>query len=247
MNMKKIKIAHLYYDLMNLYGENGNIRFLKKKLEEQDLSVSVHFLSIDDDIDYTNYDIFYIGCGNDENKHVVLDNMLKDKESITEAIKSNKLFLVTGNALDLFGKKITSLDGSERNALSVFNYEINEEEFRIVGEQNYDTKLIKEKIIGFQNRNSVLINDVKANNTLFKVNSGNGNKPNDQEEGIHEYNFYGTYLLGPILVRNPHFTDYLVKEICKNQNVKYKKTDKNDVSYKAYTEYLNNFHIKNDN
>ncbi len=242
MNMKKIKIAHLYYDLMNLYGENGNIRFLKKKLEEQDLSVSVHFLSIGDKINYNDYDIFYIGCGSDENKHIVLNDMLKDKESIADAIKSKKLFLVTGNALDLFGEKITSLDGTETSALSIFQYEINEEEFRIVGEQNYNTKLIKEKVIGFQNRNSVLIN---AKNTLFKVNSGNGNKPNDQEEGIHEYNFYGTYLLGPILVRNPHFTDYLIKELCKNHNVKYKKIDKNDVSYKAYTEYLNNFHINN--
>ena len=35
--MKTFKIAHLYYDLMNLYGENGNIRYLKNRLEEQDI------------------------------------------------------------------------------------------------------------------------------------------------------------------------------------------------------------------
>ena len=50
--MKTFKIAHLYYDLMNLYGENGNLRYLKKRLEEQGLDVSIEFLSIDDKIDF---------------------------------------------------------------------------------------------------------------------------------------------------------------------------------------------------
>ena len=45
--MKTIKIAHLYYDIMNLYGENGNVRFLKSKLEEQDIKVDIYFLSLD--------------------------------------------------------------------------------------------------------------------------------------------------------------------------------------------------------
>ena len=43
--MKKFRVAHLYYDLMNLYGENGNIRFLKKKLDEQGIDSEIYFLS----------------------------------------------------------------------------------------------------------------------------------------------------------------------------------------------------------
>ena len=50
--MKTFKIAHLYYDLMNLYGENGNIRYLKNRLEEQGIKVEVSFLSKDDKIDF---------------------------------------------------------------------------------------------------------------------------------------------------------------------------------------------------
>ena len=48
--MKKFKIAYLYYDLMNLYGENGNIRYLEKKLKEQDIDVQIELLSIPDKI-----------------------------------------------------------------------------------------------------------------------------------------------------------------------------------------------------
>ncbi len=236
--MKKIKIVHLYYDLMNLYGENGNIRYLKRKLEEQDFDVSVSFQSIDDAIDYTKGDFYYIGTGSEENKKIVLEHIIKDKDKINKAIDDNKYFLVTGNALDLFGKKINTED-DEIEGLGIFDYEVNEEDLRVVGEQYYESKLIKEKIVGFQNRNSILMNN--GANTLFKVIKGTGNKPNDLEEGILEKNFFGTYLLGPILVRNPYFTEYIVKKICKDFNVKYKKIDK-DVSYKAYQEYLNNFY-----
>mgnify|MGYP003304154079 CR=1 FL=1 len=53
---------------------------------------------------------------------------------------------------------------------------------------------------------------------LFEVISGCGYKPNVKQEGIFEYNFFGTYLFGPLLVRNPHFCDYLIKKIAKNIN-----------------------------
>ena len=65
--MKTFKIAHLYYDLLNMYGENGNIMALVKKLEEQNVKVSVDFLSLDNDIDFNNYDLFYFGSGTKEN------------------------------------------------------------------------------------------------------------------------------------------------------------------------------------
>ena len=50
--MKKFKIAHLYYDLMNLYGENGNVRYLVKQLERQGIDAEVHFLSMEEKIDF---------------------------------------------------------------------------------------------------------------------------------------------------------------------------------------------------
>ena len=53
--MKKFKIAYLYYDLMNLYGENGNIRYLEKRLKEQDIDVKIDLLSVPDKIDYEKY------------------------------------------------------------------------------------------------------------------------------------------------------------------------------------------------
>ena len=75
--MKKFKIAYLYYDLMNLYGENGNIRYLEKKLKEQDIDLQIELLSIPDKIDYKKYDFYYIGAGSEKNEIIVLKDMLK--------------------------------------------------------------------------------------------------------------------------------------------------------------------------
>ena len=123
----------------------------------------------------------------------------------------------------------------------VLGFEIKEEDFRIVGEQYYEVDLdIKEnKILGFQNRNTVL--EIDDTEHLFNVIKGTGNKPNSEIEGIKCNKFYGTYLLGPILVRNPYFTDYLVKDICDSLDVKFK-ANTDGMAYKAYHEYIKNFH-----
>lgn len=236
--MKTIKIAHLYYDLMNLYGENGNTRVLCKKLVDQGLKVEVHFLSIDDNIDFSKYDIFYIGSGSEENASLVLEHLKNYQSDLKKAINEGKFFIVTGNALELFGTKIINLDDSSTPTLGIFDYECKVTDFRIIGEQVFTCPLIKEKVIGFQNRNTV-INDYPHN--LFDVITGTGYKPKVMQEGILEKHFYGTYLLGPLLVRNPYLLDKIVKEIITSFALEYKENKKNDVSYKAYHEYIKNF------
>ena len=95
----KLVIGHLYYDLMNLYGENGNIKVLEYHLKNQGIKVEVKKLSLDDKIDFENLDLIYIGCGTEKNRNIVLKDLLKYKKEIKEYFKENKFFLVTGNAL----------------------------------------------------------------------------------------------------------------------------------------------------
>ena len=153
--MPKIKIAHLYYDLMNLYGENGNIRALKKFIERQDIKCEIHFLTIGDKIDFSKYDVFYIGMGTEKSELLVLEDILKYKDDINEAIKKNKHFLMTGNSLELFGSYIIDNDKTKYECLNIFPYYSIHEDFRIVGSVVFKSKLIKEKIIGFQNRSMI--------------------------------------------------------------------------------------------
>lgn len=223
---KTIKIAHLYYDLMNLYGENGNVRCLVRNLEKQEINVELTRLTIDDEIKFEEYDIFYIGSGNNENFLITLNDLKKYSDNI-KGIINDKFFIVTGNALNLFGKYY-KIKNEEIECLNIFDFYTESKRKRKVGENLYLFNNVEEKIIGFENTADIL----KNNTNLLFINYKN-NKP----EGVKKNNFYGTYLLGPILIRNPHFVSYLTKEICKHFNVDYTKYV-DELSYKAYKNYM---------
>lgn len=225
--MKTIKIAHLYYDLMNYYGEQGNVLALKTAIEYADFKVNIKTLSVDDEIDFEKYDIFYMGMGTKRNQEIVRKDILKYKEKIENVI-DKKMFIMTGNSYELFGKKI-----DDKKCLGIFNFSSKTTD-RIVGEQIFKSDIIKETIIGFQNRFSS--NNIK-DDYLFEVIKGTGNDSESKVEGIHKNNFFGTYLLGPILIRNPYFKDALLKYIGID------KVNTKLVDYKAYHEYLKNFNI----
>ena len=103
----KVKIAHLYYDLMNLYGEQGNIIALKESLKNQNIETEIDLLSIGDDINFKDYDIFYIGTGSKESLLLTLEDIKKYTKDIKSAIKGGKVFISTGNSHELFGKSLT--------------------------------------------------------------------------------------------------------------------------------------------
>ena len=240
--METIKIAHLYYDLMNLYGEHGNILALIKHLEGHNIKPIVHYLSLEDNIDFTKYDIFYLGSGSHPSFELVRKDILKYKKAIKEAIKQNKFFIVTGNSLDLFGRSFNTLDEEEETTLDLFQFESFQTNERIVGEQTLTFPKINAEIIGFQNRDTIM-RFVKEKH-LFDVKKGTGYTSKSIVEGIIKNHFYGSYLLGPILIRNPYFTEYLIEQIIKQKNIAYTEYQ-DELEIKAYEEYRKNM-LKNE-
>lgn len=210
-----ITIAHLYYDLLNLYGENGNVKLLKKQLEDQGIHVTVKFFTIDDELKLDDIDLIYIGMGTEENQLLALKHLRKYKNQINDMIEQNKFFLITGNSIELFGKDIIDKDDKKHPALGIFSYEAKREDFRIVDEALFQCEFIKKYILGFQNQRSVLLGNEYP---LFRVVKGTGSYPNASSEGIHYKNFYGTYLVGPFLVRNPEFTRYFLRKLISSKN-----------------------------
>ena len=215
-----INICYLYYDLLNLYGEIGNIKAITKAFETQKIKVNVDKLSIGDNIDFNKYDLIYIGCGTENNLLIVLNDLLKYKKEIKEYIESNKFIIATGNSIDLFGKEINST-----KALNIFNYSTKFIDKRIVGDYIIDTDLVDSKIIGFQNSGSVI-----ENNDIPFIN---------KEIGVNYKNFYGTYLLGPVLIRNPKLNKYIATKIINSKNPKFKFKKFNlDLDEEAYRSYF---------
>lgn len=241
-----IKVAHLYYDLMNLYGESGNVKALKMQLEGQGIKTAIKFLTIDDDLNFKDYDIVYIGSGTENNQKIVLNHLLKYKKDIEDAIEKGVHFICTGNALELFGNVIEDVNNKKYTALGMFDFDVKQEEVRMVDEVLFKTDLINKYILGFQNQSGHIKSDILS---LFDVVKGIGSYIGSKKEGIHYKNFYGTYVIGPILVRNPELLKYLVKEIINknNKNFKFKKFNQkleieayDNFMSRNYQEYISN-------
>ncbi len=230
-----LTIAYLYYNLLNLYGENGNIKILKKALENQGINVMIKFLDVTDKLDFNNYDLIYMGSGNYEALELIINELKKYKKDIKKYIENNKYFLITGNSIDIFGKYILK-DGKKINGLDIFDYYIKIEDISIIDKALFKTKLIEEKIIGFERRNSLMFNN---NYDFFDVIDGASKNILVEKEGVKYKNFYATYLIGPFLIRNPFFLEYFIKSLVLNKNKDFKFKEFNlNFEKQAYNNYL---------
>ncbi|MBR6133193.1 MAG: hypothetical protein IKQ29_00590 [Bacilli bacterium] len=241
--MKTLKILHLYYDLLNLYGENGNLKFLLSKLKEQQIPYEVEYKSLGEPIYFRDYDIVYIGTGSEQSIKLALDDILKYRQDIYEAMKKS-YYIITGDALALFSKEVHFLNGDIKKGLYLHDSTAFENEENIVGEQKYSCSLINRSVIGFQNRKFKIECFKEHHPFIVEVGNSFNNNPEEQREGIIHDHSFATFLTGPFLVRNPYLTDYIIKQICKMFQIEYKQPDTNKTSYIAYSQYLKNFHSK---
>lgn len=209
-----IKLLHLYYDIMNLYGDYGNVSILKQHLEDQGFEVLLDKKTIGEDIDFDEYDFIFIGSGTERNLDVVLEDLRKYKETLKKFIDKEKVILLTGNSFEMLGKSI-----DEKEALKIFDFEVKREKDRTTSDIIYKSKFLNNKVVGFVNKSTKIYHN---NNPFFEVDFGVGENENNDYEGIKYKNLYGTHVSGPILVRNPELLKTIVETICKNRNSNFK-------------------------
>lgn len=199
-----MKILHLFHDLMNLYGEYANTLALQRAISEKGRAAEIERLSIGDEFDFSEYDFIYIGSGTEKNQKVALEYLRPYTEQLKSALESGKIILATGNSFEVFGDSITERDGIKHEGLKLFGFTVTEGAERIVEDVTAD--LDGEKVIGFINKASQ-IDGVK--NPFFVIKQGVGNSEGSPNvEGIQAGSFYGTHIIGPLLIRNKNIVDY---------------------------------------
>lgn len=215
----EIKILHWYYDIMNLYGEYGNIKILEKHLEDQKLKVAVDKKTVNEEVKLNDYDFIYIGAGTEDNQMFVLQDMIKYKSQLKDYIDSEKVALFTGNSYEILGKNI-----DEKEALGILDFETKRLKDRLTSDVIYKNKFLKKRVVGFVNKMTNIVHNL---NPLFEVEFGIGENENNDVEGVKYKNFYGTHVSGPILVRNPEVLEMIIRTIClkKDKNIVYKRKE----------------------
>ncbi len=256
-----IKVLHLYHDLMNLYGEYGNIAVLCRYLEDAGIEVQLDKVSVDDSFNITDYNFVYCGAGTERNQKVALADLISHKDELKIYIENNGTALFTGNSLEMLGKSICDRNGDTFEALSFADFytyqggesykkyisanpndtELIKNDTRITGDVIFKADFIEKPLVGFVNKCGF----IKGNFTpLFNVVYGIGNNRNDKSDGIRINNILGTYLTGPILVKNPAMLDYVVSLIT-NGNAKNQSYDSQNRGYEmTYRELMKRFNTQ---
>ena len=208
-----MKIIHLFADLCNLYGDYGNVCALKRALEKKGETVEVIYQTVDDTIDLSEADFVHIGSATERNQKAAMEYLLPYRDNIKAALDKGTIMLATGNSFEIFGKSVTDCNGTKHSGLDFFGYETVEGKERIVTDSLCSTTLCEGEIIGFINKASCTSG---VDSPLFSVKQGSGNGKDDINEGVHYGSFYGTHLIGPLLIRNPKlceaFADMLIKQ-----------------------------------
>lgn len=201
----EIKLLHLYYDIMNLYGEYGNIKILEEHLKDQGFNVIVEKKTVNEEINLEQYDFIYIGSGTEKNQDIILKDIQRYKDNLKKAIEE-KVILLTGNSYEILGKHI-----NKKEALDIFDFEVQSAENRITSDIIAKSDVFENKIVGFVNCMNYIENNRMP---LFKIEFGVGQNKESKEEGIIYKDLIGTHLIGPILIRNPEILKKIIEKIC---------------------------------
>ena len=225
----EIKILHLYYDLLNLYGDSGNVRILEKRLTDNGFKPEVERKTVGDEIDFTRYAIVYMGSGIESKLYRCAGHFALLSEGLKEFVSSGKILLASGNSCELLGKSITSGSGENIPCAGLFDFETKHNfSIRKTGDVICNCSFVDAKIVGFINNcSSVVGNDEPI--FTFEL-GGNAEKGN----GVRKCNAFGTHITGPILVKNPYFLEYIMEILCDMYNVEKTQANEEGYQYQGY-------------
>ena len=215
-----LRIGWLYPDLMNTYGDRGNIIVLHKRSLWRGIKVEIKRISLEQKKEeITDCDLLFMGGAQDIQQEIVNKDLFSGKgKMIVQAVNNDIPALFICGAYQFMGKFYKTADGKKLPCLGLFdlyteNPGLNKK--RLIGniliKRNVKTQISNIRFVGFENHGgrTYLGDKTQAFAEVFK---GYGNNGEDRTEGMIYKNAIGTYLHGPILPKNPELADWLIKK-----------------------------------
>ncbi|MGL4572353.1 MAG: type 1 glutamine amidotransferase [Clostridium sp.] len=202
----ELNICHLYPDLLNVYGDVGNILILKSRAESRGITVNIHNVSINDDFNADDFDIVFFGGGQDYEQSIVSDDLKNNKTvELTRYVEDSKVLIAICGGYQLLGKYYRAPNGEKLEGLGILNIYTEGGDTRFIGNTIIHNDEFNQTYVGFENHSGrTYINDLKP---LGKVIEGYGNNGEDGHEGCIYKNTFGTYFHGSLLSKNPELAD----------------------------------------
>ena len=217
---KTLKIAHLYPDYLNLYGDMGNVLALKRRLEWRNIPFSIDSITISEhEKKFSDYNLFFIGGGQDSQQDIVAKDFLHRKNEMQAAVENNAVVLAVCGGYQLLGKSFETSDSKLIPGLEILGIQtkaVPDSQDRLIGNISGEilcsmlTKPELNTVVGFENHSGRSYITDETTKPFLKVIHGFGNNAEDGFEGAVYKNVFGTYLHGSLLPKNPHLVDELL-------------------------------------
>jgi lipid II isoglutaminyl synthase (glutamine-hydrolysing) len=206
-----LTLGHLYPDQLNLYGDRGNILTLRRRCQLRGIALRVVGLGIGDALAPDEYDMLFIGGGQDKEQAPVAQDLHEMKGiGLWAAIEDDMPVLAVCGGFQLLAHYYRPAEGPDMPGLGVFDaWTIHKGTCtaRCIGD--IAIRWHDQTLVGFENHGGrTYLGTAKPLGTVLK---GYGNNAEDATEGAVYRNAYGTYLHGSLLPKNPHFADYLIQ------------------------------------
>ncbi len=206
-----LTLGHLYPEQLNLYGDRGNIVTLRRRCQLRGIELRVVGLGIGDALAPDEYDMLFIGGGQDKEQAPVAQDLYEVKGiGLWAAIEDNMPVLAVCGGYQLLAHYYRPAEGPDMRGLGVFDAWTVHKGARVprcVGDVAISWNGMT--LVGFENHGGRTY--LGTSKPFGRVLKGNGNNAKDHTEGAIYRNTFGTYLHGSLLPKNPHFADYLLE------------------------------------
>jgi lipid II isoglutaminyl synthase (glutamine-hydrolysing) len=208
----RIRVAHLYPEYLNIYADRGNIAVLTQRAAQRGHQLEVEPVSLGNALRPGEFDLAYIGGGQDREQVLVAPDLQARGPSLREAVDAGAALLAVCGGYQLLGRGYRGRQGAEMPGAGLFPHETVAGERRLIGDVLLSCELEPgppRTLAGFENHAGRTRLDADAE-PLGRVLAGYGNDGESGYEGCRVGRAVGTYLHGPLLPRNPWLADLLL-------------------------------------
>lgn len=205
----KLTIGHLYPDLLNLYGDRGNIACLMKRCAWRGIEARTICYESEDRVDFGALDIVLLGGGSDREQMLVCEKLKKIRQDFQAYVEGNGVVLAVCGGYQLLGSYYKTKDGLIKG-LELVDLYTEQGDSRLIDNIVLDSPLCEMPVVGFENHGGRTY--IGKNRPFGKVLYGSGNDGKSGYEGVLYKNVVGTYLHGPLLPKNPQLADHLIRK-----------------------------------
>lgn len=212
-----LTFCHLYGNLLNTYGDNGNLLLLNYYAKKLGITIDTEIISVFEDFDETKYDFVFFGGGQDYEQKIVSEDIQTKKDAITRYIENDGVMLAICGGFQLLGEYYIGAHGEKIEGISALpHYTLSQDNNRFIGDIEIYNKEFDETYYGFENHNGMTFLG-EGEKPLGEVVKGYGNNGKDKTEGVVYKNVMGSYFHGPLLAKNKQLALRLINMAMKKK------------------------------